>query len=219
MAKLRNIKLEIKHMINRPLKSFLFFLNIFILMLFGSLSSAFATSIMVSPTSMTVDNGNIFSIDILAKDITDLYAFQFDIGFDPTVISVVSVTEGAFLPSGGPTFFVPGTIDNVAGTIEVNTDTLLSAVPGVTGGGILETIEFTAIVSGNSNITISNVAMLDSSLNDITANIENGSVTVRQNSVPEPSTIFLLLGGLLLGFVKRPFAFFGRLVSVVIPRD
>src|ERR1035441_6582973 len=34
---------------------------------------------------------------------------------DPTVLKATSVTEGAFLGTGGPTIFLPGTIDNVGG--------------------------------------------------------------------------------------------------------
>ena len=77
----------------------------------------FAATVLVDPTSFNISPGQKFSLDVDVSNITDLYAFQFDLGFDPGLLSALSVTEGTFLPSGGSTFFLPGTIDNVGGTV------------------------------------------------------------------------------------------------------
>jgi adhesin HecA-like repeat protein len=53
------------------------------------------------------------------------------------VLSATGITEGSFLPSGGSTFLIPGMIDNNAGIIAFNADTLLSAISGVSGSGTL----------------------------------------------------------------------------------
>ena len=81
-------------------------------LLFGVLcsASAFAGSIVsVQPLSSGVSLGSNFTLDINIANVTDLYAFQFDIGFGPSVLQATSVVEGSFLPSGGFTFFIPGT--------------------------------------------------------------------------------------------------------------
>ena len=102
------------------------------------LSPAFADTVLsVSPASSTVTNGSTFAVDVNISGVTDLYNFQFDLGFNPAVIQATNVLEGAFLSGGGSTFFLPGTIDNTAGSITFNADTLEGMIPGVSGGGIL----------------------------------------------------------------------------------
>jgi hypothetical protein len=150
--------------------------------------------------------GGTFAVDVDATGITDLYEFQFDLSFNPTLLSAVSVVEGALLPSGGATFFIPGSIDNVGGTVAATADTLIGAIPGVTGGGTLAEFEFTALAPGTSALSLANEILLDSSLNDITANatFQNGSVTIGGvSSVPEPNTLVLLCAAVgLWGVLK-----------------
>jgi general secretion pathway protein D len=158
-----------------------------------ALSFADTISIQSPATNPTV--GDTFIVDVNVADITDLYAFQFDLSFDPTLLSAVSVAEGAFLPSSGTTFFIPGTIDNVGGTITANADTLIGAIPGVTGDGTLVEVELTALAPGTSALSFGNEILLDSSLNDITAEttFQNGSVTIGGvSAVPEPSTFSMV---------------------------
>ena len=61
--------------------------------------------------------GDTFTLDILAEDVLDMAAWQFDIVFDPTTLEAVNVSEGDFLKTGGTTFFQGGSIDNAAGKI------------------------------------------------------------------------------------------------------
>src|SRR6185503_5943600 len=105
------------------------------------------------------------------------------------------VTEGAFLANGGPTFFVPGTIDNIGGMVAFTADTLFGPSAGVSGDGTLTVLDFTAIGTGTSSIALSDVILLDSVGNSIGVTIVNGRVAV----TPEPGSIALIaVGGLLL---------------------
>lgn len=162
-----------------------------------SIHPALATTISIQPPASTPASGSVFDISIDIADAEDLFAFQFDIGFDPLILSAQSITEGPFLPSGGSTFFIPGTIDNSAGTIAFTGDALLSAVPGVTGSGSLAKIHFKALSAGISAVSLSEVILLDSSLADIAASTTDGSVTVANvPSVPEPASLALFGIGL-----------------------
>ena len=132
------------------------------------------------------------------SSIADLYSFQFDIGFNAAVLSAQSVSEGAFLQTGGSTFFIPGTIDNVGGTIAFNADTLLGPIPGVTGSGVIATIDFLAIGSGISSVDLANTIFLDSTGANITVSLEGGSVDVSSAVVTaEPTTTILMISGIV----------------------
>lgn len=155
-----------------------------------------ATTIRVDPLQTQVQTGDSFDVSVIVTEVSDLYAFQFDVSFDPLVIHSLGVDEGPFLPSGGSTYFDQGTIDNVAGMISFVLDTLIGSVPGVTGTGSVATLHFEALVAGVSPIELSQVMLLTSDIEEIPVTISNGSVTV-----PIPSTVLLLLGGffMLLG--------------------
>jgi Cohesin domain len=166
---------------------------------------AVGATISIQPSILTVSAGETFSLNIDAASIADLYAFQFDVGFSPGVLMAVAVTEGAFLPRGGGTTFIPGGIDNVGGTISSTADTLNGLVPGVSGSGTLAILQFTALAPGISPIALSNIILLDSNLSDISVSVAGGTVTVA-SGVPEPGTAVLLIAGLMCIFCLR----FGR---------
>lgn len=174
------------------------FVSIFML----AVSHAGAASISIQPTSQLINAGQSFSLAVNATDVTDLFAYQLDVAFDPTKIAATAITEGAFFPSGGTTFFIPGTIDNVSGTIDLNGDTLIGAIPGVTGSGTLLTFQFTALHEGISPVSLANVLLLNSASSPIAVTSSNGSVTVQGlTPVPLPSSLILMSTALALGVV------------------
>ena len=96
-----------------------------------------------------------FTLDIRAKDIYDMAAWQFDIAFDPALLEAINVTEGDFLKMGSTTLFQSGTIDNVNGKI-----TGLSAIRlstrGVSGTGTLLQVTFKAKSGGETRLALQN---------------------------------------------------------------
>ena len=146
-----------------------------------------------------VNVSDIVVVNVNIADAVDLYAFGFDLVFDPSVLAAQSATEGAFLATGGATFFLPGFIDNVGGSVTFNADSLIGAIPGVSGSGTLVTFDFLAIGSGISGLGLENTTFLDSSLSDLPVTLEGGTVSVSGVSVrtPEPSTALLLIVSLL----------------------
>jgi hypothetical protein len=130
-----------------------------------------------------------------------------------TILSVAGVharpgiTDGIG-PGGGPTVFIPGSVDNTAGLVTATADTLQGAIPGASGSGTLVVFDFTSLAAGTSNLGILNVTLLDSSLSPIPETTVGGSVTVGSTlSVPEPSSLFQLLIGacaLTICFCSRP---------------
>ncbi len=151
--------------------------------------------VFVQPPNTVATPGATFSLDVAISDITDLYAFQFDLGFNPTILSATNLVEGPFLPSGGPTLFIPGTIDNINGLITFTADILLGPVPGVMGSGTVSTVTFDALASGNTSVNLANILLLDSQGIPISFATQDGIVDV-VNAVPEPITMVLLGSGL-----------------------
>jgi hypothetical protein len=164
-------------------------------------SKVFADTISVIPSSSTVSAGDNFVVDVNISGVADLYDFGFDLYFNPAVIQATKVVEGAFLPTGGPTFFIPGIVDNIGGSVTFNADTLESAGPGVTGSGTLVEFDFTAIASGISSLNLDPATLIlqDSTGALIDSTTTNGSVTVEGTTpVPEPSSLVLLVTGVLV---------------------
>jgi hypothetical protein len=168
-------------------------------------SQGHALSITVG--SATVNVGDTFTINLNVAGAVDLTSWQFDLNYNPLLLQANVVTEGPFLASGGPTLFVPPVfIDNVNGLISGVTDSLL-ALPGVSGNGVLATVEFTALQRGPSSLITSGVFL---NFSDSGFTVTDGSVCVRSelcsgtNPVPEPgSGVLLLLGGLTLWGLRR----------------
>ncbi len=174
----------------------------FLLMAVCNMLPAHAGAIIsIDPPSPTVTVGETFSLNVQITGAIDLYAFEFDLGFDPGVLSANNTYEGAFLPSGGATLFINGTIDNLGGTISYTADSLQGAIPGVNGSGILATMSFTALATGSSGINLFNGVWLDSNLSDIQLDgilTSSVKVTQGQTQIPEPAT-FAMLGFGLVG--------------------
>lgn len=154
--------------------------------------SAWADSIVFVGSAKTMV-GQQVQIPVMISGVSDLYAFQFDIKFGSKIAMAVTVTEGAFLHGGGPTLFIPGTINNLAGTILFNAGSLLGNVQGVSGSGILAWLTFSGLHTGNTRITISNVILLDSNLHAIPFTTKSGRLQV--GAVPEPATGALMVLG------------------------
>ncbi|MCP9450284.1 MAG: cohesin domain-containing protein [Nitrospira sp.] len=147
-------------------------------------------ALTVTVGSAAVSVGDTVSLNVNVVDAVNLTSWQFDLGYDPTILHADLVAEGPFLSSAGGTLFSPGIIDNSTGLISLISDSFVDLTPP-SGSGVLASIQFTALSLGLSPVTMSNVFL---NFTDSGFAVTNGSVTV----VPLPGTAGLMGVGLLL---------------------
>ena len=178
-----------------------FVLGYFLSLVFGVVPAGAIPIVNIQPSSLPPGVGSIFEVSVGISSAVDLYAFQFDIAFDPAVLLAQSVGEGLFLPGGGSTFFLPGSIDKGAGNILFTMGSLVGLTGGVDGSGTLAILEFQLLAKGTSPITLSNVLLFDSTASAIPFSTTDGMIS----AVPEPTSL-LPIGLpclLLVGFVAK----------------
>jgi len=99
------------------------------------------TILKIDPTPVTVHVCERFTVAVNVKDVTDLWAWEFKLRFNPALLECLSVTEGPFLQLSGPTIWIPPIIDNTLGTIHAGC-ARIGPPPGASGSGIIAYIEF-----------------------------------------------------------------------------
>lgn len=158
-----------------------------------------AATVSIQPASLSTSPSQTISLNVYVSGVQNLYGFDFDVNFNPSVLFVTSVIEGPFLPTGGDTTFSPGVIDNVGGGIDFIGDSLNFGT-AVSGDGVLATITFTTLALGTSAIDVSNVQLLDPNFYPIPdVMVVPGSVSVQGEVVPESS--YVLLVGIVLAWI------------------
>ena len=84
--------------------------------------------------------GEEFLINVVVVNATNLYSFEFKLGYNTTLLDAIDVTEGSFLKSFGNTSATMEIHDS-GGYIWISV-TLLTPAPPAMGSGILATIRF-----------------------------------------------------------------------------
>lgn len=156
-------------------------------------------------TPNPAQQGSTLDVGVLIAGVADLYAYNFSLTFDASLLQVTSIDTGSFLATGGTTTGDTGTVDNTAGTISFAYNSLIGAIPGVSGNGTLLTVHLSAIGTGTSPLTFvaADTTFLDSNLATITVQTVDSSVQVAA-AVPEPESYLMLAAGLAgLGLWRR----------------
>jgi hypothetical protein len=93
------------------------------------------------------------------------------------------------------------------GSVTFNAETLLTAISGANGSGLLLVIDFKALAPGTSPLDVANLILQDSSGDLINGSVKNNSVTVTKPvGMPVLSSLMLLtlgLAGLLTSRLKK----------------
>ena len=140
------------------------------------------TLVSISPTSQEVQPGGIFTVEVTVTPATAIAGVQFDLTFDPALVTVSSVVEGDLLSQdGADTYFAPGTASNTAGTIIGTAGAITTQEATVSSPGVFAIIELTAVVGGQGDMSplhLINVVVGDAEGRAVSVSVNDGSVTV-----------------------------------------
>jgi general secretion pathway protein D len=109
------------------------------------------TEVRVVPASQQIEDGGSTTADIFIDNVTGLWGAEVQLRFDPTLVQGVQIEAGSF-PS--PDFVVVNEVDNEAGIVNYAVAQLAPKEP-VNGSGVLASITFQGVSSGNSVLTLS----------------------------------------------------------------
>ena len=146
----------------------------------GQVSASGAATIRVATPTQSVSPGTQFTVNITIAPNNAIAGAQFNLSFDPSLVSVDSVTEGnLFNQNGASTYFMPGTIDNSGGTLTGVVDLLLGSGQSVSNPGTFAVVTMTAgTKSGTSKLTLSNVIVGDVNAQTLSVTLINGQVVI-----------------------------------------
>jgi len=149
---------------------------------FGSIAQAAPTqspTISVSPASVEVSQGDTFTIEIVVDPKgEEIYAVQYDLYFNPSILNATSQTQGTFLSQDGvETIEVINVINNTIGKIEYSETR--TGESGITNSGVVASISFEAIgTSGLSDLKLGDVILVDINGESIETEINGGTCTI-----------------------------------------
>ena len=134
----------------------------------------------VSPPTQAVSPGAQFTVSITVQPNNSIAGAQFDLSFNPALVTASAVTEGNLLKQNGAnTFFMPGTIDNNAGTISGVAGAITAPGQTVSTPGTFAVITFTAgSTKGTSSLTLSTVIIGDVNGQSVPVTTSDGQVSV-----------------------------------------
>ena len=127
---------------------------------FGTESSTTSTTIYVDPDVSVGAVGQNFTTNVNISNVTDLYGWEFKLGWNTTILDVVEVYEGPFLKDVADTFFTCK-VNSTAGYIIADC-TFLGMVLGASGDGTLATVKFYVKSKGDSVLDLFDTILMDS---------------------------------------------------------
>jgi len=136
-------------------------------------------SLSVSPASATA--GDAFIATITGSGVSDLYSYDLEITFDPTLLAPAA--DAPTGPAGGFTSTVTG-----PGSLTVS-HTRLGTSPGLSGasGVVLASIPLQSLAAGSAAVELSSVRLVSSTGDVVTATaVASETVVVAAAPVPEP---------------------------------
>ena len=165
-------------------------------------------SIDISPENNSGLIGEFIEINITANNVNNLFGYQFELGFDSSIIEFDEVVFSDLL--GNSNEFFCTSSDNWIVESEVLKNVACTRIVSSEidpANGVLATVIFNALTTGSSDLTLQNVIVSDYSSNEISVNLitPSGTINICESSPicavsadcddSNPSTTDLCLNG------------------------
>lgn len=138
------------------------------------------TTIAVSPTENAVIVNNTKIITLTIADGVNVNAFDVEVKYDPTLLTVLSWEDAGYIGEPNSNFWY----SDKPGTLRVAYTQL--ALPPVSGNGNLLNITFRGIAIGSSPISITFAGLYDPLGVETLAAVEHGTLRVHDDPAPLP---------------------------------
>jgi hypothetical protein len=138
-------------------------------------------NVSVQPQISTVwGTGEAFVINVTVTEVTNLYAVEIKLYYDPSILNCTGVSEGPFLKSAGGWYLDYAADDNFNATHgHVRAFiTLMGQIPGVNGSGAVFTVAFETKNTGISVLDLEDTILADINSNRIPNTVVDGGVEV-----------------------------------------
>ena len=147
--------------------------------------SQFSPSVFINPAALIVKKNDQFTLAVQIINVRYLYAYQWEIAFNPAILQVVDANAGepgvqiepaAVFQGLGP--FTQCTVSNAAGTIRCESTLLAPADPVTWGYSHLGQIRFKAVGSAKTMVEFSSAQchLAERDADPIVATWRSGSV-------------------------------------------
>jgi hypothetical protein len=143
------------------------------------------TIVCVQPPSQVAETGVQFTVDIVVDRATNLGAYEFTLSFDPSLASLVGVTNGTFLGSTGRSVNCLGPFLG-AGSVRFGCVTLGDEPGGPSGTGLLARLKFSGLAPGTSALDLTRVVLTDISGMSLSHSDQDGDVVIVVGPTPTP---------------------------------
>jgi len=143
-------------------------------------SALAAPNMYIYPRVVGKEPGETFSVEVRVKEASNVFAWEFYLGWNSTILNVTRIAEGNFLKGfeQAPTFFVNKTYQDEVGTDYILVgDTRLGPLPGVGGSGVLANMTFSVQVKGETTLDLYDTKLRDSVPNPIEHSATDGLFT------------------------------------------
>ncbi len=146
------------------------------------LDLAEAAVVRIKPPAQTVNIGDTISLNVEVDNAKDVYAWEMSLVYDPEILVLAGVNQGSFFTKDRrdvQTFFVPPNVQK-RGQINSMAHTKLGQDKGVSGSGVLSSVEFVVLKGGDASVSIDGVILVDSKNSQILAKPEHALITAIQ---------------------------------------
>ena len=114
------------------------------------------TKVLLNASKTSLNTGENVTVSVKVERVADLYAYGFEVNYDPDVLNFVSAAESNFLKADGiETSFEYSLENGTQGRLIVGNARLQNPASGIDGSGELFNMTFTAVGSNGSDSEIS----------------------------------------------------------------